>query len=222
MRLFDEKNGKSIRQNAKRTEIGILFSLQRTNAQPVTEQELISRCQQEDRQAQRALYDRFAPVMFSVCRRYIQVYEDAEDVLAEAFYKVFTNIGQYKGEGSLEGWVRRIVVNEALMFLRKNHALRHAVEIDPRMEMADEITVVDELAAREILELLDQLPTGYRTVFNLYVLEGFKHREIADALNISINTSKSQLILAKKRLQELLAKAGYGDVALLSDNPETR
>lgn len=188
----------------------------------MTEQELISRCQQEDRQAQRALYDRFAPVMFSVCRRYIQVYEDAEDVLAEAFYKVFTNIGQYKGEGSLEGWVRRIVVNEALMFLRKNHALRHAVEIDPRMEMADEITVVDELAAREILELLDQLPTGYRTVFNLYVLEGFKHREIADALNISINTSKSQLILAKKRLQELLAKAGYGDVALLSDNPETR
>lgn len=183
----------------------------------MTEQELIIACQKEDRKAQRALYDRFSPVMFGVVRRYVSVYEDAEDVLAEAFFKVLSNISYYKGEGSFEGWIRRIVVNESLMFLRKNHALRHAVELDQQWDLKDESTIVEELAAREILALLEQLPLGYRTVFNLYVLEGFKHREIADALNISINTSKSQLILAKKRLQELLAKAGYSNLKITSD-----
>lgn len=155
--------------------------------------------------------------MFGVVRRYISVYEDAEDVLAEAFFKVLSNISHYKGEGSFEGWIRRIVVNESLMFLRKNHVLRHAVELDQQWDLKDESTIVEELAAREILALLEQLPVGYRTVFNLYVLEGFKHREIADALNISINTSKSQLILAKKRLQELLARAGYSNLKITSD-----
>ncbi|HMQ91407.1 MAG TPA: RNA polymerase sigma factor [Flavilitoribacter sp.] len=168
----------------------------------MTEQELIDGCKLDDRRAQKALYERYSPDMLGVCRRYIKVQEDAEDVLVEAFFKVFDKIDQFKQEGSFEGWIRRIVVNESLMFLRKRHNFNLTVELD-KVEIGEPAHVPAELEAREILSLLNDLPTGYRTVFNLYVLEGFKHKEIADMLGISINTSKSQLILAKKRLQEL-------------------
>ena len=179
---------------------------------PVTEQELVEACKNNDRIAQRLLYDRYSPAMFGVCLRYVKTREEAEDVLIEAFFKVLTNIGQYHGLGSFEGWIRRIVVNEALMFLRRRHNFNMTVEISAIDPPATPSRVVDELAAQDILKLLDQLPTGYRTVFNLYVLEGYKHREIAEILKISINTSKSQLILAKKRLQDLLEQAGYSGV----------
>ncbi|MCB9275478.1 MAG: RNA polymerase sigma factor [Lewinellaceae bacterium] len=176
---------------------------------PVTEQELLEACKNDDRLAQRLLYDRYSPDMFGLCLRYVKNREDAEDVLVEAFFKVFDNIGQYMGLGSFEGWIRRIVVNEALMFLRRRHNFNMTVEISESAPPSSQPRIVDELSAQDILGLLGQLPTGYRTVFNLYVLEGYKHREIADMLGISINTSKSQLILAKKRLQELLEQAGY-------------
>jgi RNA polymerase sigma-70 factor (ECF subfamily) len=178
---------------------------------------IIAGCVRQDRRAQRALYDRFAPLLFAVVRRYVSSYEDAEDVLAEVFYKIFTHIDGYRAQGSLEGWLRRIAVNESLMFLRKQHALRHAAELDAQVDLADEYTAVEWLAEAEILQLLDQLPQGYRTVFNLYVIEGYKHREIAELLGISINTSKSQLILAKKRLRELLIRAGYEGIAIVEE-----
>lgn len=183
------------------------------NLKPVTEKTLIDACKQNDRRAQKALFERYSPLMQGVCLRYLKRVEDAEDVLAEAFFKVLTNIHQYKGEGSFEGWIRRIVVNECLMFLRRHHNFRLTVELEQTdyHDIHTPENTVDELAASDILRLMDQLPTGYRTVFNLYVLEGYKHREIADILNISINTSKSQLILAKKRLQELLAELQYPD-----------
>jgi RNA polymerase sigma-70 factor (ECF subfamily) len=143
--------------------------------------------------------------MFSVCRRYVSRREDAEDVLIEAFFKIFENMNAFRFMGSFEGWMRRIVVNEALMFLRKNRLL--TVEPDASelntLEMSVQIGVEQQMAAQEILKLLEKLPTGYRTIFNLYVIEGFKHQEIADMLNISINTSKSQLILAKEKLRKL-------------------
>jgi RNA polymerase sigma factor (sigma-70 family) len=171
----------------------------------LTEKELISRCQQQDRVAQKWLYDRYSAKMFSVCRRYVPRREDAEDVLIEAFFKIFENMNAFRFMGSFEGWMRRIVVNEALMFLRKNRLL--TVEPDASelntLEMSVQIGVEQQMAAQEILKLLEKLPTGYRTIFNLYVIEGFKHQEIADMLNISINTSKSQLILAKERLRKL-------------------
>jgi RNA polymerase sigma factor (sigma-70 family) len=176
----------------------------------VTEKELIEGCQREDRLAQKAFYERFSPAMFGVCRRYISNREDCEDVLVKAMYKALANIDQFKGQGSLEGWLRRIVVNEALMFLRLRR-LKFDDELDER-ELPSRPRAVDQLVAQDILDLLDALPTGYRTVFNLYVLEGYKHREIADLLGISINTSKSQLIFAKKRLQELLEKINYPGV----------
>ncbi len=146
-----------------------------------------------------------------VCRRFVSDPMAAEDVLMEGFFKVLTKIGTYQGEGSFEGWIRRIMVNESLMFLRRHDALKFAQELVAGKDLPSEgPSVLDEIGARDILGLLDRLPTGYRTVFNLYVLEGFKHREIADQLGISINTSKSQLILARQRMEELLrSRLGY-------------
>lgn len=146
--------------------------------------------------------------MFGVCKRYVRNREDAEDVLVSAMFKVLTNIDQFKGEGSFEGWVRRIVINEALMHLRKRFDFGRHLEISD-FDQPTRTPTVDRLAAQDILSLLDTLPTGYRTVFNLFVLEGYKHREIAAMLGISINTSKSQLILARKRMKELLEEVGY-------------
>lgn len=177
----------------------------------VTEQELINACKNKDRKAQKLLYDRYSPKMFGVCKRYVKNQEDAEDVLIDGFYKVLTHIHTFKGNGSFEGWIRRIVVNQALMFLRKKHNFKMTVEIN-NIEIKSQINVEDELAAQDIIKILDKLPTGYRTIFNLYVLEGFKHREIAEQLGISINTSKSQLILAKKRMRSLLKENRYPDV----------
>jgi RNA polymerase sigma-70 factor (ECF subfamily) len=143
--------------------------------------------------------------MFGLCKRYVKTTENAEEVLIEGFCKVYQKIDMYSGQGSFEGWIRRVMVNEALMFLRKNYRFNEHTDIDDLPSIADhQESAEDALSAKEILELLDELPTGYRTVFNLYVLEEYKHREIAEMLGISINTSKSQLILAKKRLQELL------------------
>jgi len=177
----------------------------------LTEQEIIQGCRKQDRKAQQALYDKYSPKMFGICKRYLKNVEDAEDVLVDALFKVMTKIDMFKGAGSFEGWIRRIVVNESLMRLRKNHNFRMTVEIS-NVEIKSVVTVEDDLAAQDILKLLEKLPTGYRTVFNLYVVEGFKHREIAEQLGISINTSKSQLILAKKKLRALVTQSQLPDV----------
>ncbi|HMR44929.1 MAG TPA: sigma-70 family RNA polymerase sigma factor [Saprospiraceae bacterium] len=178
----------------------------------LTEQDIIEGCRRDDRKAQKALYDRFSPVMFGVCLRYLKTREDAEDLLVEGLFKAMTKIDQYSGDGSFEGWIRRIVINECLMHLRKKNVLQYSVEIQPNLDHTEEITIEDELMSADLLKLLDQLPAGYRTVFNLYVLEGFKHREIADLLGISINTSKSQLILARRRLEDIVVKMKYPGV----------
>ncbi|MEM1217994.1 MAG: RNA polymerase sigma factor [Bacteroidota bacterium] len=170
----------------------------------MTEQEMIQGCKAGDRKAQKLLYESYSPKLFGVVKRYVKSPEDAEDVLIEGFFKVMTKIDLYSGSGSFMGWMRRIMVNEALMFLRKNNNFNMTVEINNNLHMPTKVTVEDQLAADAILALLDKLPVGYRTVFNLYVLEGYKHREIAEELGISINTSKSQLILARKRLRELI------------------
>jgi RNA polymerase sigma-70 factor (ECF subfamily) len=174
----------------------------------LSEQELIQGCLSGERRAQKALYEKFAAKMFGVCRRYVKSVENAEEVMVEAFCKVFQKIELYSGQGSFEGWIRKVVVNEALMFIRKNYRFNEHLDITEIPVQSVDVTIEDELAANEILNLMDQLPTGYRTVFNLYVLDGLKHKEIAELLEISINTSKSQLILAKKRLRDLVEQAG--------------
>jgi RNA polymerase sigma-70 factor (ECF subfamily) len=176
----------------------------------MTESTLIDRLREQDRAAQKQLYERYSPLMFSVCRRYLRSREDAEEALVSGFFKVYSQIDTYTGMGSFEGWMRRIVANEALMMLRKTQKLVFPGD-DSHLDLnqPDTTSIEAEISAREILEVLDQLPNGYRTVFNLYVLEGFKHQEIADMLGVSINTSKSQLILAKEKLRNLLKAKGY-------------
>ncbi len=174
----------------------------------MNENELIERLKAQDRAAQKWLYDRYAPLMFSVCRRYLRSREDAEEALVSGFFKVFDQIESFAGAGSFEGWIRKIVVNESLMKLRKGNLLVFPGDEVRASEATDGFSIEAELSAREILDLLDTLPPGYRTIFNLYVLEGFKHQEIADLLGISINTSKSQLILAKEKLRQLLKAKG--------------
>lgn len=181
------------------------------------EKAIIEACRRHDRKAEKKLFERYAPTMLGVCRRYVKTKEDSEDILLEAFFKVFANIHQFKGEGSFEGWIRRIVVNESLMFLRKKHNFHIRVELT-QLDIKTGSTVIDRLAAEDILFLLSQLPIGYRTIFNLYVIEGYKHREIAEMLDISINTSKSQLILAKKRLRALVEAANYPSSSLAKRN----
>jgi RNA polymerase sigma factor (sigma-70 family) len=174
-----------------------------------SEATLIQRLIEQDRSAQKQLYDRYSPLMFSVCRRYLRSREDAEEALVSGFYKIFANIASYTGGGSFEGWIRRIMVNEALMQLRKSQPLVFPGDSFVPPDTEDSFSIEADISAREILALLDELPPGYRTVFNLYVLEGFKHHEIAEALQISINTSKSQLLLAKEKLRKLLTAKGY-------------
>lgn len=175
----------------------------------LTEEKLIERLVQQDRSAQKQLYERYSPLMFSVCRRYLRSREDAEEALVSGFYKVFSQIESYSGMGSFEGWIRRIMVNEALMKLRKSQPLIFPGDSFAPPDNEDSFNIEADISAREIMALLEELPPGYRTIFNLFVLEGFKHHEIAETLNISINTSKSQLILAKEKMRKLLLAKGY-------------
>jgi len=173
-----------------------------TNQTGMEENRLIADCLSGDRTAQKKLFDRYAPKMLGVSRRYVKDPAEAEDVMIRAMYKVLTKLETFDGNGSFEGWVRRITVNEALMHLRKRKGL-HTEELSPRQPDSG-WSVLNELYHRDLIAVLDQLPVGYRLVFNLYVIEGYKHREIADLLGISINTSKSQLILAKQKLKAIL------------------
>ena len=177
----------------------------------MTSDDLVKACKKEDPQAQKTLYKQYSPVLFAICRRYLSRPEDAEDVLVEAFLKIFSQIHQYNNLGSFEGWMKKIVVNECLMFLRRHTPEVTEMENHPS-PISKELPADVKLAGRDILKMIDSLPSGYRTVFNLYVVEGYKHREIAELLGISINTSKSQLILAKKRMQELLQENKYPDI----------
>lgn len=172
----------------------------------MTEQEIISGCKTQNRAAQKCLYDRYAAILYPVARRYVRHQEDAEDVLIQSFYKIMSKIAQYQGKGSFEGWMRRVVVNESLMFLRKRHNFHISIDHIAHSMSDGAPSVETILFEKDILEVVNSLPTGYRTVFNLYVIEGYKHREIAEELGISINTSKSQLIQAKRKISGLLKK----------------
>jgi RNA polymerase sigma factor (sigma-70 family) len=175
----------------------------------MTTDELLKRLRDQDRTAQKWLYERYSPLMFSICRRYLRSREDAEEALVSGFFKVYAQIDSYTGMGNFEGWMRRIMVNESLMTLRKTQLLVFPGDDGHIAELSDGFNIEADISAREIIEVLDELPPGYRTVFNLYVLEGYKHHEIADILGVSINTSKSQLVLAKEKLRQLLKAKGF-------------
>ena len=170
------------------------------------EDQLIKGCKKNSQKAQRALYERYASKMLGTCMRYINDREEAEHIMVGGMVKVFNKIDQFSGDGSFEGWIRRIVVNEALMYLRKNSVM--SVDIDTVQEErnVDLSSLEDHLQAEDLMKMVQSLPVGYRTVFNLYAIEGYNHQEIGEQLGISENTSKSQLSRARKMLQGKLSQ----------------
>jgi RNA polymerase sigma-70 factor (ECF subfamily) len=169
----------------------------------VTQADLIAACVRGEHRAQRQLYDQLAGLMLTVCRRYLKRREDAEEALLLGFAKMFRALPNYRFEGSFEGWVRRIMVNEALMQLRQHEKMLVSFEdFAQRENLATTPATADtQLQAEDLMELLASLPVGYRTVFNLYALEGYGHQEIAELLGITEGTSKSQLSKARAMLQ---------------------
>lgn len=153
---------------------------------------------------QEELYRRFSPKMYAVCLRYAGNAEEAEDILQEGFIKVFKKLNSFRSEGSFEGWVRRIFVNTAIEHFRRKRYLMPVTEKEENTIEGKYLSVLDDLAARDIMMLVQDLSPGYRTVFNLYVVEGYTHKEIADMMGISEGTSKSQLSRAKVILQDMV------------------
>jgi RNA polymerase sigma factor (sigma-70 family) len=166
--------------------------------------ELIEGCKRQDRQAQKRLYDQYASKFYALCCRYIKDKMEAEDVLITAFTKILNRIDQYTGEGNFEGWMRKVVVNEALSYLRKNKNMYLETDITAADYEPDYEKLEDQLEAEDLLKMIESLPSGYRIVFNLYAIEGYSHKEIGDQLGISENTSKSQLSRARAALQKCL------------------
>jgi len=165
------------------------------------ETELISGCRKQDRHCQEALYKFYAAKMYAVCLRYADNKHYAEDILQEGFVKVFNNISKFRNEGSFEGWIRRIMVNTAIEFIRKTAVYLKEFEIEKVVHYRDDFDVVNKLCADDLMKIIQSLPTGYRTVFNLYAIEGYAHKEISVMLGISEGTSKSQLARARYMLQ---------------------
>ncbi|MFC5410580.1 RNA polymerase sigma factor [Larkinella bovis] len=171
-----------------------------------TETQLIAALQRADSRAQKALFERYSSKMLGICVRYVSNRYEAEEILMDGFMRVFDRINQYKNEGSFEGWIRRIMVNESLMYLRRNKQWRAEITLDDAPPEADPVYADQDLVADDLLNLLEQLPTGYKTVFNLYAIEGYSHAEIAELMGITESTSKSQLHRARALLQRLLAQ----------------
>jgi RNA polymerase sigma factor (sigma-70 family) len=168
------------------------------------EDDLIKGCIRREPNAQKLLYEMYSSKMYGLCYRYMKDSMAAEDVLVTSFMKVFDKIDQFKHEGSFEGWIRRIVVNEALSSLRKNRTMYLETELEQADYEPDYKSLSDHLEAEDLMNMVNELPTGYRIVFNMYAIDGYSHKEIADTLGISENTSKSQLSRARTFLQKLL------------------
>ena len=174
--------------------------------QIISESDLIQGCLAGDRRMQEELYRRFSPRMYGVCLRYAGNSDEAQDILQEGFIKVYKKLYTYRGEGSFEGWVRRIFVNTAIEHFRRKTYQEPVTEKHETTVEGTSLSALDALAEKDILKLIQELSPGYRTVFNLYVVEGYTHKEIGDMLNISEGTSKSQLSRAKLVLQDLVKK----------------
>lgn len=167
----------------------------------LTEKKLIQRCQKGDRSAFNTLYDIYSGKMLGVCFRYVNDRETARDLMHDGFITVFTKIGDYRGEGSFEGWMRRIFVTTALGYLRRNGNLSAMRNTDDLYGLTDgDHSAIEKMSADELLKTIGELPDGYRTVLNLYAVEGYSHKEIAEMLKINEGTSRSQYARAKSLL----------------------
>ena len=175
----------------------------------MTDEHILDGCISGKREFQELLYKRFSGKMFALCLRYVRNRDEAEDVLQDGFVTVFKNIQNFRRDGSFEGWIRRIIVNTALMHLRsRKNKLNFSDlnEVGAKYQPQSQFDVDSQINAKELLKMLDTLPDGYRVVFNLFAIEGFSHKEIAEKLGITEGTSKSQLSKARNYLQESLQK----------------
>lgn len=178
-----------------------------TGNHTISESDLIRGCLDGDRQMQQELYNRFAGKMYAVCLRYANNAEDAQDLLQDGFIKVFRNLHRFRFEGSFEGWIRRVFINSSIEHFRKKSVQLSKVSEKEENTIEDaDISALDNLAEKDIVSLIQELSPGYRTVFNLYVVEGYSHKEIADQLGISEGTSKSQLARARSILQKKVSQ----------------
>ena len=175
--------------------------------QKYTLEELINKCRKSERKAQELLYRQFSSKMLGVCFRYATDKMEAEDMLQNGFIKVFQKIEDYRGEGSFEGWIRRIMVHSAIEYYRKHHKMMHLADIEEaEHEAAVDPLASSNLAAKDLLALIQQLSPGYRMVFNLYAIEGYSHKEIATIAGITEGASKSQLSRARDVLKQQIMK----------------
>lgn len=169
------------------------------------EKQLIKHCIKGDSKSQRSLFEHYAPIMMAICLRYCKNRQMAEDVLQEGFIKIFFKLKDYSGAGSFEGWMKRIMVNSALDELRKDkkHSTNQDIE-EQGFYLEDESFIIEEIAAADLLELVRNMPEGYRVVFNMFAVEGYSHKEIGELLEVSENTSKSQYLRARAYLRKKL------------------
>lgn len=170
----------------------------------MTEKYLIQACIRGDQKSQEALFRQYSGKMLAVCRRYTRHHMEAEDVLQDAFIKVFRNLEKFEQRGSFEGWIRRIVVNTALKNIDKKSFTNEQIGGAQDYDSGAAPSVYSSLGAEDLMQLIARLPEGYRLVFNLYAIEGFSHKEIAELLDIGESTSRSQLVKARKMLQEMI------------------
>jgi RNA polymerase sigma factor (sigma-70 family) len=172
------------------------------------DQQLIKLCAKHDRKAQQELYDKYSHLLLGVCLRYAADKAEAEDILQDSFLKIFFNIKDFSGTGSFIGWLRKVAVNTAITHYHKNLKFRYHIEIEEFVSVETGVTSFEEdyFTSDELYKVLNELPAGYRMVFNLYAVEGYKHKEIAEMLGIDTNTSKSQYSRAKAVIRDKLER----------------
>lgn len=170
-------------------------------------EQLIAGCKHKDSEARKKLYERYASTMLGICVRYVNERETARDIMQEGFIKIYTKIDLYSGAGSFEGWMKRIFITTALEHLRTTKAFE-IVSLEDRLDMIDpsEVSMAEKLSVDEILRCINELPAGFRTIFNMYAVEGYSHAEIAQLLHIKEGTSRSQLARARQLLQVRIRK----------------
>lgn len=169
--------------------------------------ELAKKCAKADRTAQKKVFELYASKMKAVCMRYAANADEAKDLMQEGFIKVFQNMDKFRGDASLETWVTRVMINNAITYLRKNNKItRQTIALDENFDHEDEELTEEEeeITSEEVIELMQQLPPGYRTILNLYAIENYSHKEIADQLEINEGTSRSQLLKARKMLKKMI------------------
>lgn len=170
------------------------------------ERQIIDGCLSGDSSARRELYERYSKLMYGVCCRYIKDREMARDLLHDGFITIFTKISEYRGEGSFEGWCRRIFVTTALGYLRKKNPLNESDDLQTQYALSgNESSAIEKMSADELLSTIGKLPEGYRTILNLYAVDGYSHKEVAEIMGISENTSRSQYSRARAKLADMLA-----------------